>query len=338
MNPSAIIRGALLASGGIFATVGAFAGDPASGLLLVANKGDMTLSIVDPAAGRELAAVQENGTTGHEVAVSPDGKRAFVPIYSNVGVGQVGTDGHLLRVIDLKSRSIVGTIDFGKGMRPHRPVFGPKDGLLYVTTELNHSVTVVDPDTLTIIGSIPTGEPESHMLVISSDGHHGYTANVRSGTVSVLDLDKRSLVAVIPVATVVQRISLSTDNRWAFTADETKARLAVIDTTTNTVSKSIPLPGIAFGTTPTPDGKWLLVTLPALRLVAQVDLATMRVVRTLDVPKAPQEIVVRPDGAVAYVSCDSSAKVAAINLGEWKIDRLIDVGHMDDGLAWVPAN
>ena len=209
---------------------GELAGDPSAGLLLVANKGDATLSIVDPAAGRELAAVHENGTTGHEVAVSPDGKRAFVPIYSSVGVGQVGTDGHLIRVIDLESRAIVGTIDFGKGMRPHRPVFGPKDGLLYVTTELNQSVTVVDPATLAIVGSIPTGELESHMLAISSDGRRGYTANVRSGTVSVLDLDKRALVAVIPVATVVQRISLSTDNRWAFTADETKARLAVIDT------------------------------------------------------------------------------------------------------------
>jgi DNA-binding beta-propeller fold protein YncE len=338
MNLSAFTRAALIASGGLLATVGALGAGSSAGLLLVVNKGDATLSIVDPAAGRELAAVQENGTTGHEVAVSPDGKRAFVPIYSSVGVGQVGTDGHLIRVIDLEKRAIVGTIDFGKGMRPHRPVFGPKDGLLYVTTELNQSVTIVDPNTLAIIGSVPTGELESHMLAISGDGRRGYTANVRSGTVSVLDLEKRTLVTVIPVATVVQRISLSTDGRWAFTADETKARLAVIDTATNTVSTSIPLPGIAFGTTPTPDGKWLLVTLPALRLVAQVDLSTMRVVRTLEVPKAPQEIVVRPDCAVAYVSCDASAKVAAINLDEWKLDRLIDVGRVDDGLAWVPAN
>jgi YVTN family beta-propeller protein len=328
----------IAAVGGPAAAVGAVAGDPSEGLLLVVNKGDQTLSIVDPAAGKQLAAVQEDGRTGHEVAVSPDGKRAFVPIYSSVGVGQVGTDGHLIRVIDLEKRAIVGTIDLGKGMRPHRPAFGPKDGLLYVTTELNQSVTVIDPATLTIIGSIPTGQPESHMLAISSDGHRGYTANVKSGTVSVLDLDARTLVATIPVATVVQRISLSTDDRWAFTADETKARLAVIETATNSVSTSIPLPGIAFGTTPTPDGKWLLVTLPALRMVGLVDLAKLRVVRTLDVPKAPQEIVVRPDGAVAYVSCDASAKVAVIDLKEWKVEKLIDVGLGDDGLAWVAAN
>jgi YVTN family beta-propeller protein len=309
-----------------------------AGLLLVANKGDQTMSIVDPAAGRQIAVVSEDGITGHEIAVSPDGKRAFVPIYSSVGVGQVGTDGHLVRVIDLEKHAIVGTIEFGKGMRPHRPVFGPKNGLLYVTTELNHSVTIIDPSTLAIIGSIPTGEPESHMLAISADGKRGYTANVKSGTVSVLDLDARTLIATIPVATVVQRISLSTDGKWAFTADETKARLVVIDTSTNSVSTSIPLPGIAFGTTPTPDGKWLLVALPALRMVAKVDLSAMRVVQTLDVPKAPQEILVRPDGAVAFVSCDASAQVAVIDLGSWNVARLIDVGHVDDGLAWVAAN
>jgi YVTN family beta-propeller protein len=320
------------------AQVSAFAGAGSAGMLLVVNKGDQTLSIVDPEAGRQIAAVNEEGRTGHEVAVSPDGKRAFVPIYSSVGVGQVGTDGHLIRVIDLEKRAIVGTIDLGSGMRPHRPVFGPRNGLLYVTTELGNSVTIIDPSTLAVIGSVPTGEPESHMLAISGDGRRGYTANVKSGTVSVLDLDARTLVATIPVATVVQRISLSTDGRWAFTADETKARLAVIDTSTDSVSTSIPLPGIAFGTTPTPDGKWLLVALPALRMVAMVDLGTMRVVRTLDVPKAPQEILVRPDGAVAFVSCDASAKVAVIDLNQWKVQKLIDVGAVDDGLAWVGAN
>jgi DNA-binding beta-propeller fold protein YncE len=327
---------ALLAAPHLHAEAGTL-GSP-GGLLLVANKGDATLSIVDVVAGRQLAAVAEDGKTGHEVAVSPDGKRAFVPIYGSGGVGTPGTDGQLIRVIDIGSRAIVGTIDFGRGVRPHRPVFGPRDGLLYVTTELLQSVTIIDPATLKIIGSIPTGHPESHMLAISSDGRKGYTANVRSGTVSVLDMDARALLATIQVATVVQRISLSADDRWAFTADYTKARLAVIDTATNTVSTSIPLPGIGFGTAPTPDGKWLLVALPALRLVGLVDLSTMRVVRTLDVPKAPQEILVRPDGAVAYVSCDSSKQVAVIDLKDWKVEMLIDVGPVDDGLAWARAD
>ena len=88
------------------------------GLLLIANKGDHTLGIIDPVEGRQLATVPEDGVTGHEVAASPDGKRAFVPIYGNSGVGHAGTDGQLLRVIDIDKREIVGTVDFGKGVRP----------------------------------------------------------------------------------------------------------------------------------------------------------------------------------------------------------------------------
>ena len=43
-----------------------------------------------------VAVVAEDGVTGHEVVASPDGKRAFVPIYGNAGVGRPGTDGRLL--------------------------------------------------------------------------------------------------------------------------------------------------------------------------------------------------------------------------------------------------
>ncbi|HEX4121883.1 MAG TPA: YncE family protein, partial [Verrucomicrobiae bacterium] len=177
----------------------------AEGLLLVANKGEQTMGIIDPVAGEQLATVKEDGVTGHELVASPDGKRAFVPIYGNAGVGKPGTDGSLMRVIDVASRQIVGTVDFGKGVRPHCAVIGPKNGMLYITTELEHCITEIDPNTLKIVAQIPTGSPESHMLVISHDGHRGYTANVGPGTVSVLDMDAKTLVGTIPVCKTTQR-------------------------------------------------------------------------------------------------------------------------------------
>ena len=307
---------------------------PSDGLLLVANKGDRTLGLIDPTAARQIATVAEGGVTGHEVAASADGKRAFVPIFGNSGVGRPGTDGSTLAVIDLSERKVIHTIDFGHGVRPHCAVLGPKDGLLYVTTELDKSVTVIDPLTLKIVGSVPTGQGESHMLAISSDGRRGYTANVGPGTVSVLDLAGRKTLAVIPVAKHVQRISTSPDNRWVFTSDEEKPRLAVIDTATNKVDRWITLPGTGYGTASTPDGKWLLVALPDANAVAVINLATLQVVKTISVPSAPQEVLIRPDGKVAYVSCDRSHQVAAIRIGDWGAE-LIEAGSGADGLAWA---
>ena len=311
------------------------AAENSAGYLLVANKGNQTLSIVDPATATTVAVVAENGVTGHEVVAAADGKRAFVPIYGNSGVGHAGTDGSLIRVIDLAKHEIVGTVDLGKGLRPHCAVMGPKNGLLYVTTELDKSVTVIDPDTLKIVGTVPTGQEESHMLAITRDGRRGYTANVGPGTVSVLDLDAKKLVTVIPISKQTQRISLSVDDRWVFTADQTAPRLAVVDTKTNGVSTWIDLPSTGYGTATTPDGHWLLVALNRINKVGVIDLNTFKLTQTLDVPKAPQEILVQPDGAYAYVSCDASRQVAVIDLKELKVAKLINTGPGTDGLAWA---
>jgi YVTN family beta-propeller protein len=315
----------------------AAAGYAQQGRLLVAQKGDRSLAIVDPVAGKVLASVPEGGITGHEVVASPDGRLAYVPIYSNVGVGQPGTDGQKMAVIDIAAQKVVGNLDFGHGVRPHMPLFGPKDGLLYVTTELDRSVTLIDPKTLKIVGSIPTGQAQSHMLALSHDGRRGYTANVGPGTVSVLDIPGRKTLAVIPISGNTQRIAISNDDRWVFTADQTRSRLAVIDTATNQIKSWIPLEGFGYGMAPTPDGRWLLVALPDQNKVAVIDLKTMQVARSVAVGSYPQEVLVRPDGKTAYVSCMHSDQVAEIDLATWKLTRLIPTGKQTDGLAWAAA-
>jgi DNA-binding beta-propeller fold protein YncE len=309
--------------------------DLSTPLLLVANKGDHTVSLIDPKAGHQVSTVDVNGVTGHELIASPDGRFAYVPIYGDSGVGLPGTNGSNLAVIDLAGRKVAGNVDFGHGVRPHCALIGPKDGLLYVTTELDKSVTIIDPHTLKIVGSVPTGQPESHMLAITRDGRRGYTANVGPGTVSVLDLEKRKTLAVIPVSQHIQRIALSVDDRFVFTSDQTKPQLAVIDTASDKVKTWVPLSVAGYGTAPTPDGRWLVIALRTGNQVAVVDLKTMKVAHTLDVPAAPQEVLIPPDGHAAYVSCDASHKVAVISTSDWKVEKLIDAGPSADGLAWA---
>ena len=297
-----------------------------SGTLLVTNKGDRSLSLIDPSTNKQIAVIPEEGVTGHELAASPDGKLAYVPIYGDAGVGKVGSDGQLMRVIDLEKRAIVGTVDFGKGVRPHCAVYCKANGMLYVTTENDKTISIIDPATLKIVGTVPTDQEQSHMLAITKDGKRGYT---------VLDLEAKKVVKIIPISKMTQRISLSQDDKLAFTADQFDPSIVVIDTATNEVKNRIVLPDIGYGTATTPDGKLLVVALININEVAIVDLATMKVSATVKVPKAPQEVLIRPDGAVAYVSCDASAKVAVIDLKEPKVITLIDAGKTADGLAWA---
>jgi DNA-binding beta-propeller fold protein YncE len=305
--------------------------------LLVANQDDSTVSFVDVKTGTQVGVLREEtpGVHAHEAAVSLDGKTAYLPIYGSAGVGRPGIDGHEMLVVDVASRKIVGHVDFGHGVRPHLPIMDPVSGMLYVSTELDKAITVIDPKTLKIVGKIPTGAEQSHMFILSHDGKRAYTSNVGPGSVSVLDVPGRKTLTVIPVSGNVQRISISNDDTMVFTSDETKPQLAVIDTATNKVKTWVPLPGKGFGAASTKDGRWLLVAIPSTNQVAVVDLKTLKVARTIDVQATPQEILVRPDGKMAYVSCDKSGKVAVIDVAQWNVAKYIAVGNKDDGLAWA---
>jgi YVTN family beta-propeller protein len=302
-----------------------------SGLLVVANQKEHTVLVVDPDERRELAKIVV-GVNGHEVMASKDGRFAYVPIYGNSGVGRPGTDGSTIDVIDLQGRKLAGTIGLGKPLRPHRAEWGP-DGLLYVTGELANAVVVVDPNTRKVVAEIPTGQKESHMLVISPDGQRGYTANVGAGSVSVLDLAKRSLIATIPVAKIVQRISISPDGKQVFTHDQDAPRIAVVDTATNKIASWIEVPNSVYASEPTPDGQWL-VALTRTGALYVIDLRSLKVARTLKISNGASEILIRPGGEVAYISGTGEGKIDVLNLHSWELEKPIELTPGVDGLAW----
>src|SRR5437868_2131102 len=124
------------------ATKGGRSAGSSAGLLIVATQKEHTVLTVDPASRREVAKISV-GVNGHEVAVSPDSRFAYVPIYGNSGVGKPGTDGATIDIIDLQQRKLAGTIDLGKPLRPHQPRFG-SDGMLYVSAELAYAVDIID--------------------------------------------------------------------------------------------------------------------------------------------------------------------------------------------------
>jgi len=307
--------------------------EPASrGLLVVANQKEHTVLVVDPDERRELAKVVV-GVNGHEVMVSKDGRFAYVPIYGNSGVGRPGTDGSTIDVIDLQESKLAATIDLGKPLRPHRAEWGP-DGMLYVTAELGNAVDVIDPSTRKIVAEIPTGQKESHMLVISPDGRRAYTANVGAGSISVLDVAKRSLIATIPVAKMVQRISISPDGKRVFTHDQDAPRIAVIDTTTNKMANWIEVPSSVYASEPTPDGRWL-VTLDRNSHAYVIDLESMKVAQILKISGGASEILIRPGGDVAYLSGTGAGKNEVLDLHTWELQKPIELTPGVDGMSWL---
>jgi YVTN family beta-propeller protein len=303
--------------------------------LLVANQGNHTLLVIDPEKRQTVATVGVD-INGHEVVASPDGILAYVPIYSNVGVGKPGTDGSTVEVIDIASGRAVRIIDLGKPVRPHCAKFGP-DGMLYVSAELAEAVDVIDPRTEKVVAQLPTGRPESHMFVIAPDGSRIYTANVSTGSVSVVDLKSRALVATVPVAEMVQRIVISPDGRTVYTHDQHQPRIALIDTSKNAVASWWSVPEIVYTSAASTDGRWLIASSPKGKLFV-IDTSTGKLAHTYDIPAAQGEVLVWPDGSRAYISCASTGVIEILNLKTWQLEEPIKLSSGVDGLAFAPAS
>jgi DNA-binding beta-propeller fold protein YncE len=304
----------------------------AHGLLVVANQYEHTTLLVDPETRREVAKIVV-GVNGHEVAVSKDGRFAYVPIYGNSGVGKPGTDGSSIDVVDVRERKLAYSIDLGKPLRPHEPRIGP-DGRLYVTAELSQSLDAVDPETRKVVAENPTGQPESHMFVISPNGRRAYTANVHAGTVSVVDLIQHKLVTTIPISKTVQRISMQPDGLYVFTHDQEAPRIAVIDTLSTTLSTWIDLPETVYSSEPTPDGAWL-VAAGLKGHIFVIDLRSRKLAKTFDAPTALGKVLIRPDGGVAYISFLTAGKIEVLDLHSWQMQPSIDLTPGVDGMAWA---
>ena len=284
-----------------------------AGRILVVCKGDRSLEIIDLERGRSTGGVVSSGDRPHEVAASRDGTVGYVPVYSDVGVGAPGSDGRAIDIIDLVRARRMATKRAAVRVAPAPPALGP-DGMLYVSTELDESISVFDPRTMRLVRRLATGAAQSHMFAFSPDGRTIAVANVGPGTVSVMDRGTRRLRGVVDVTATVNRISFDPRSRLAFTADQESPRLAVVDTGGLRVDGWIEVPGTAFGTALTTDGRHLVVALRSTCQIGIIDLATREVVAAIDVPAHPQAIVVHPDGRHAYSACDDSDVVVEVDL------------------------
>src|SRR5690242_14646151 len=186
----------------------AAAAETPSPALLVLNKEEATLAIVDPAT-QKVAGRVPTGEGPHEVAASSDGKLAFV---GNYGSGQ--NPGRTISVIDLVAQKELRRFDLGPLRRPHGITFA--DGKVYFTAEVNKLIGRYDPAANQVDWLLGTGQNSTHMVLVSKDGSRIFTANIGSDSISVLERGSNPMnwnQTVIAVGKGPEAIDISPDGK-----------------------------------------------------------------------------------------------------------------------------
>lgn len=217
-----------------------------------------------------------------------------------MGTGQNRT--HMLRVAPDQKHIYTtnvrsGTVSILESSR-RRP-FAPPPGVA-----LPPGVTPPPEVTMWDITTVPAGRG-AEGFDLSPDGHQLWTANAQDGTVTVINLDTRTVETTfnIPVAGA---------NRLRFTPDGRHVLISALG---------------RFGSR-APDPVNLIV----------VDTSTHQTVKSLNLGGGAAGMLIAPSGRVAYVAVSGGADVAVIDLASFTLRGTIATHGQPDGMAWVSTD
>jgi YVTN family beta-propeller protein len=324
---TATVIAALLASGTTKAQTQTQTPSPA---LLVLNKAENSLAIVDPATQKVVARIA-TGEGPHEIAASSDGKLAVVTNYG------AKNPGHSLSVIDLVAQKEIHRVDLVRVGRPHGIIFA--DGTFYFTAELNKLIARYDPATNQLDWIIGVGQNRTHMLVRTKYLNEFFTSNVDSNSITAIEKSSDPSgykETNVPVGKGPEGIDISPDDKEVWAANSGDGTVCVIETATSKVTHTFDVRTkhsnrLKF----TPDGKLALISDPETNELVIVDTASRKITKMLNVGRNPGGILIVPDGSRAYVALAGDNAVAVIDLHTLEVSGKIPTGQGPDGLAWA---
>jgi DNA-binding beta-propeller fold protein YncE len=299
-------------------------------VLVVASNAESRVTLVDPASWKEVARLPTGGGP-HEVAVSPDGRFAYVADSGSRG----GAPGRTITVVDLVNRAIRTTFDLGDNATPHDLRVSRDGTRLWVACAPSKTVVEVDTGTGAILKVYSTGREGGWMLAVAPDERALYVAHLEVGGVSIVD---RASGSVRTVATEPGAIGLdvSPDGSRVWVTNAETNVVALLDPVAARVAATFDSGGKGpVRVKLTPDGKSAIVVNDTTKSLSIFDAATHALTGTVELGVDPKILALSPDGRRAVVTSPPGDRAVVVDLIARRVVAEIASGKTPDGVAWA---
>lgn len=285
----------------------------------------------------------------HELALSPDRRLAYVPLYGDGIYGANRNPNNKVLVIDTDREAITDVIDLGPLTAPHG-MAATGDGKLWVTCDIPNKLACIDLASRRVEAVFDNPARGGHIVELLH-GEKTLVVSAKEGPLGLFDLGERRFTATVPFAALgasgigagSEGTAASPDGSRLLVVDNDEGALRIIDIAAGREVSRVPLlprvltnpkksrsAKLAFS----PDGSRLVVTAYATGLVWILDAADLCVQQTVAVSKGPMGLLFEPDGESVVVSSHDCGLFTRIDLATAAPIAAFEGGSGVEVMAW----
>jgi DNA-binding beta-propeller fold protein YncE len=305
------------------------------GLIMIDKRGEL-VRFFDPATLKETGTLKLDAAP-HELAISPDHKTAYVPLYGDGVYGNNPHPDHRIVAIDLATRRVSATIDVSPYIAPHG-LQVDNNGMLYASCDLSRKLLIIDPKSQKIQAAIDT-DGTGHWSAVLPDGSKAYVANKNDRLfVSVIDLKARKMIGQVPMPKGTQGITASPDGKRVIAIDFRDPQFYVIDTATDKIIDTVVVEKNTVGpfrARYSPDGSILITANSSNPLANIFDAKNLHAPqKTVPIGQQGFGIAFSADGKTALVSNHGEGTITVIDLVKNQVIQTFKAGTGIETLSY----
>lgn len=317
--------------------------------IIAIDKVGNAIRFYDPASLEETKALDGPEPCVHELAVAPDRKTAFVPLYGDGIYGSNKNPNNKVLAVDLERQEIAATFDLGDYLAPHGMV-AARDNVLWVVCDISNVLLKIDTASGKVLEAFACPAKGPHIVAALPDESKLYLS-CKEGALQVFDVAKAAFTASIAVGNPdipegngsgSEGLAFTPDGNRLVTADNDVSDLHVIDTGSDRVVDRVALERHpptnrarsrlikpAF----TPDGRYLVVTSYATGLAYILDGKDYRKQIAVNLAKGPMGCLFDTNGTEVIVSSHDCGLITRVDLASGRILGASDGGKGIEVLA-----
>jgi YVTN family beta-propeller protein len=215
---------------------------------------------------------------------------------------------------------------------------------VYVSDETGGNVVIVDPQSASVIASIPVGKrprgiqvsPDHKRVYVALSGSPMGGPNVdesklpppdrRYDGIGVVDLESGKLINTYQSGADPETFALSRDGKTLYVSNEDTGMLSALDLTKGAVARTVAVGSEPEGVAVSADDRLVYVACETSNSVFVVEAKGMKVLAQIPTGKRPRAILLLPGAHRGYVTNEFGGSITVFSTEDYKVLRTLSLG------------